>query len=157
MTRNEKGRFEPTHGMGHRHPTYKIWWHMISRCGNPNDKSYKNYGGRGIRVCADWFRFETFLKDMGHPPEGMQLDRVDNDANYCRSNCRWATIHEQARNKRNNKLTPMAVRVLLRLRHKISTEMLGGIFGVSGRMVRYVFRGEAWSTGAGRATTKKED
>lgn len=83
-------------------PTYQTWQQMVQRCTNPNNKSYKNYGSRGIHVCEAWLKFENFLQDMGKHPKGMTLDRVDNDGNYCKENCRWTTYKQQNRNYRRN-------------------------------------------------------
>jgi len=93
---------------GHSKPqtsTYKSWLSMKQRCLNPNHIHYGRYGGRGISVCDRWCTFINFLDDMGERPEGMTLDRLDNDSNYNKGNCRWSTSTEQQRNKsksRNN-------------------------------------------------------
>lgn len=82
-------------------PTYQVWRNMIYRCYNPNNKSFKNYGGRGIKVCDEWrFSFQTFLHDMGERPPRLTLDRINNDGNYTPGNCRWATYKEQNNNNR---------------------------------------------------------
>ncbi len=84
--------------------TYKAWADMIQRCNNPNNTAYKNYGGRGICVCKAWMKFERFLQDMGERPPNLTLDRIDNNGDYCKENCRWTTIKEQRRNYRQNRL-----------------------------------------------------
>lgn len=82
---------------------YMIWSSMLQRCINKNYKQYHRYGGRGITVCDRWLNsFENFYADMGDRPEGMSIDRRDNDGNYEPSNCRWATKTEQSRNRCNN-------------------------------------------------------
>lgn len=99
-------RFCKTHGEAgaNRSKEYSTWAAMIKRCRNKNDKKYKHYGGRGIRVCDRWLKFENFIEDMGvRPPGRLSLDRYpNNDGNYEPENCRWATYSQQNYNKRKN-------------------------------------------------------
>lgn len=86
------------------HRLYLTWKSMKNRCNNPNNSSYHSYGGRGIKVCDRWnSNFLLFVEDM-YPSfiEGLTLDRLDNDEDYCPENCRWATSEEQSTNKRSN-------------------------------------------------------
>jgi hypothetical protein len=80
--------------------TYYIWHAMVSRCTNPKNPSYHNYGERGITVSRAWKNFENFLADMGIAPKGLTLERVKNNLGYSKKNCVWATRHDNLMNKR---------------------------------------------------------
>ena len=90
-----------THGKSHL-PEYSIWCAIKNRCNNPNDKDYKYYGGRGIRICKSWDKdFESFFNFLGvRPFIGAEIDRINNDGNYKPGNVRWATHKQQMQNSR---------------------------------------------------------
>lgn len=98
------------HGMSNTR-IYNIWRAMGQRCKNPNNLQYKDYGGRGIKI--EWTSFEDFYRDMyedylrhekKHGFKNTTIDRIDNDGNYCKVNCRWATKAEQMMNTRRTKI-----------------------------------------------------
>jgi len=107
-TRIAANKMRTTHGLAN-HPLKSTYFNMLRRCGNVDDLHYKDYGGRGIIVEDRWSNpingMINFFSDMGVKPSNCHtLDRIDNNGNYCKENCRWATHAEQHRNKRNNVL-----------------------------------------------------
>lgn len=84
-------------------PGFTSWSSMMARCYNKNHEHYKQYGGRGIKVCRRWHWFKNFFADLGPRPDGLSLERVNVNGNYEPSNCKWATHKEQMRNTRRNK------------------------------------------------------
>lgn len=101
-----------------KHPLHKVWWHMIDRCQNPRNKSFKDYGGRGVQACSRWAigengltGFECFLADMGPHEPGMTIERVDRDGDYRPGNCMWLPKPDQSRNRRGVKLVRIGDRV----------------------------------------------
>jgi hypothetical protein len=91
-----------THGAkvgGKVTPAYRTWQMMKNRCGNRNSSDHKYYGAKGISYDPRWDRYENFLSDMGHPPKGLTLERIDGAKGYSKDNCKWASRLEQARNR----------------------------------------------------------
>lgn len=83
-------------------PSYNTWRGMKARCDDPRNISFKNYGAKGITYCERWKVFQNFIDDMGLRPEGLTLDRIDPAGNYEPSNCRWLSVTEQIRSRRNS-------------------------------------------------------
>jgi hypothetical protein len=104
LLNEQRPTYRKTHG-GSSTRAYGIWLHMRARCNNPNNERYPLYGGRGIAICERWGAFENFHADMGDPPDGRSIDRIDNSRGYSPDNCRWATQKEQVHNSSSTKLT----------------------------------------------------
>lgn len=109
-----------THGMTHT-KFYTVWNRIKARCLNRNSERYKDYGGRGIRVCKRWLKFENFKDDMynsykehmkKYGEKDTTIERKNNDGNYFGSNCKWATKEEQANNRRTNHLITFHGKIL---------------------------------------------
>jgi hypothetical protein len=100
LQKEQQIKRQTKHGM-HKMSIYQVWRDMIQRCDNPKNRAYKNYGGRGIKVCERWHTFELFYEDVGDPPKGKSLDRwPNNNGNYEPMNFRWASRYEQRLNSR---------------------------------------------------------
>lgn len=103
--RNENGKKRQTIILGSRHPLYKKWVNMKSRCYNPNVHDYENYGGRGIKVCPEWLHDPNafILWSLANGwKAGLEIDRIDNDKGYSPANCRYVTKYENRMNQRPN-------------------------------------------------------
>lgn len=102
-TASQNGKKQARHGMN-RTRLYNIWGSMLKRCRCERDNAYPLYGGRGIKVCDSWYRFDNFRDwalSNGYRDD-LTIDRKDNDKGYTPENCRWSTMREQSNNKRTN-------------------------------------------------------
>jgi hypothetical protein len=146
-------RWRHGHAAGNGTRTYHAWQSMLQRCNSSTRADWPRYGGRGITVSERWHRFENFLSDMGECPPALSLDRINNDGNYEPSNCRWATLEQQTRNRRPNggelhwnaKLTvPDVVAIRELARNGMTHRALGSMFGVSHTNIGEIVRRQEW-------------
>lgn len=132
-----------THGLN-GHPLHKLWFKIKERCLNPNVKSYRNYGGRGIKICDRWLVFENFYNDMISGYEkGLEIDRIDNEGNYEPSNCRWVT-HRQ--NTQNTRKTKLSLDIVKEIRESgLPTSYFVKKYNTSRSVVNNAKRGKTWA------------
>jgi hypothetical protein len=126
-------------------PTYSSWQSMHARCRYSHRDTDKKYAKRGIGICDRWESFGNFLDDMGIRPKGTTLDRVDVNGDYTPGNCRWATPIDQARNRRNSKLTyDMAVDAAIRVMSGETAKSVAEDLGCSESLPREIAKGRTW-------------
>lgn len=125
---------------------YDSWKKMLDRCYNNGGASFYRYGARGISVCQRWRdSFSSFLSDMGDPPLGLTLERVNNDGDYSFGNCRWATRVDQARNRRSCKLTIESAKEIYALAVSgVRRSEIAERFGVSISTITAIKTGKNW-------------
>ena len=129
---------------------YRSWQMMKNRCLNPRAHDYSYYGVRGITVCKRWHKFENFLADMGRKPTAQHtLERRNNDGNYTKRNCYWATRKTQARNRRGsfhtcNLKTARRIRKLYATK-KYYQAALAKRFGITQSQVSQITRNTCWA------------
>lgn len=130
-----------------QHPNYGTWTAMHTRCRNPNQKCYKHYGGRGIKVCARWSSFLRFVEDMGcKPSKAHSIDRIDVHGDYEPGNCRWVTQQVQSRTRPCVKLSPEIAREIRNIlaTERISQTVLAKRYGVTQAIISKVNRHDLW-------------
>lgn len=152
-----EGTLQKTHGMS-KSRIYRIYRHMINRCGNHGVDSYPLYGGRGIRVCEEWKTFEPFYEwAMQHGyADNLSIDRRDNEKGYYPDNCRWSTELEQARNKRNTVASEeIAEKIRSMRRDGVRNRDIAAMYSMSRSNVSDITYGKIWKDDTSNLIDKK--
>jgi hypothetical protein len=135
-----------THGMSGTR-IYAVWHSMIGRCIYPGNASYPLYGGRGIKVCERWQKFENFYADMGDiPGDGYDVDRIDSDDDYCPDNCRWLSHKENIRRRDSSKLDMKKAKAIRERYAKggVTQKALAERYGVTRSNISLVVNNKRW-------------
>ncbi len=139
LKREVLGASQRTHGCAGKSKAYSVWKGMKKRCVNANERSFKNYGARGITVCERWQSFDNFLADMGEPAPGLSIERINNNAGYSPSNCIWADDVTQARNRR-----PLPFGRISELGLSVRLDELARLVGINKQTIASrLYRGES--------------
>lgn len=149
LYRGDGSNEKPLNFKNHGHkssPEYHSWNMMRARCNIPGTTGFEYYGGRGIKVCKRWDSFLNFLEDMGNKPEQKYtIDRLDNDGDYSKDNCKWSTRTEQSRNRLYVKLSMEKAKDI---RYKYNTgltmRVIASEYNVGLSTIRSVIRGLTW-------------
>lgn len=149
--RRHNGSFKGIETRGYSNlPEYVIWKSMRLRCNNPKTNGYKNYGGRNIKVCDRWNNnFLNFLEDMGKRPfPKAQIDRINNNGNYCKENCEWTTHLINNRHKSSTKLSEGKAELIREMvKNGYKQKQLGEIFSVNPSTISYIIGNKRWCEG----------
>lgn len=138
-----------THGHARKpqSATYQTWLNMRRRCLDCRNQDFARYGARGVTICDRWSSFDNFLADMGTKPDGMTLDRIDNDGNYEPGNCRWSTVLHQNQNRSSVRLCALsAVLIRYMARRRNSIRRIAEAFDVNSGTVSCVISRHTWPT-----------
>ena len=141
---NSCGCLLTKHGMS-KSKEYRVWDSMIGRCHRVTHRAFKDYGARGIFVCDEWRNFEGFYADMGAQPKCMTLERLDNSRGYSKDNCVWASVTDQARNRRTTKLNIEKVVAIRRLLDdNMSQQKIADMFLVTRSNIGHISQKLTW-------------
>lgn len=140
-----------THGLSNggdkTSPVYNVWSKMKGRCYSKGNNRYYRYGARGITVCENWHDFQNFhdwAMSNGYE-KGLQIDRIDNNGNYCPENCRWVDVATNCRNRSTSKLTVEKVkRIKKMIRRGERTRDIAMAFGVGATSISNIKHGRSW-------------
>ena len=137
------------HCTGKYSKTYMVWGSMLQRMTNPKNKAYHRYGGRGLILDPRWLQFENFLADMGEKPEGLTLERKENNLGYSKANCKWATYKEQANNRKikPTMLSCPRIKLIRRLLglDVLQQKVIASLFGTNKTTITEIKQGKAYA------------